>query len=77
MPRQGARRVWSDSRGSRWITGPNGGDLFRYNSRNDNWKRWHLPVDRPYPYAVYADDTDAVWVSAWGANVTPALRPQN
>src|SRR5438874_11698294 len=32
MPRQGARRVWSDSRGALWITGWNSGDLFRYDS---------------------------------------------
>src|SRR5262245_12316127 len=30
VPRQGARRVWSDSRGGLWITGWNSGDLFRY-----------------------------------------------
>ena len=28
VPRQGARRVWSDSRGALWITGWNSGDLF-------------------------------------------------
>jgi virginiamycin B lyase len=28
VPRQGARRVWSDSRGALW----NSGDLFRYDS---------------------------------------------
>jgi len=30
--------------------------------------RWHLPGDGPQPYAVYVDETDAVWVSDWGAN---------
>ena len=34
VPRQGARRVWSDSRGGLWITGWNSRDLFRYDSRN-------------------------------------------
>jgi virginiamycin B lyase len=33
VPRQGARRVWSDSRGALWVTGWNSGDLFRYDSR--------------------------------------------
>jgi hypothetical protein len=28
VPHQGARRVWSDSRGALWITGWNSGDLF-------------------------------------------------
>jgi len=68
VPRQGARRVWSDSHGALWITGWNSGDLFRYDSKTGNWGRWHLPGDAPHPYAVYVDDSDAVWVSDWGAN---------
>jgi virginiamycin B lyase len=67
VPRQGARRVWSDSRGALWITGWNSGDLFRYDSKTKSWARWHLPGDGPQPYAVYVDDTDSVWVSDWGA----------
>jgi virginiamycin B lyase len=76
VPRQGARRVWSDSRGALWITGWNSGDLFRYDSKSDSWKRWHLPSDRPQPYAVYVDDTDAVWVSDWGANAILRFDPK-
>jgi virginiamycin B lyase len=76
VPRQGARRVWSDSRGGLWITGWNSGDLFRYDSKSDSWKRWHLPSDRPQPYAVYVDDTDAVWVSDWGANAILRFDPK-
>ena len=76
VPRQGARRVWSDSRGGLWITGWNSGDLFRYDSKNDSWKRWHLPGDSPQPYAVYVDDTDAVWVSDWGANAILRFDPK-
>jgi virginiamycin B lyase len=53
VPRQGARRVWSDSSGTLWITGWNSGDLFHYDSKNNSWRRWHLPGDRPQPYAVY------------------------
>jgi virginiamycin B lyase len=67
VPRQGARRVWSDSHGALWITGWNRGDLFRYDSKAKTWTRWHLPGDGPQPYAVYVDETDAVWVSDWGA----------
>ena len=43
VPRQGARRVWSDSHGGLWITGWNSGDLFRYDSKSGSWGRWHLP----------------------------------
>src|SRR6202030_4555112 len=75
VPRQGARRVWSDSCGGLWITGWNSGDLFRYDSDIHNWRRWHLPDDRPQPYAVYVDETDAVWVSDWGANAILRFDP--
>lgn len=77
VPRQGARRVWSDSRGALWITGWNSGDLFRYDSKSKTWARWHLPGDGPQPYAVYVDESDAVWVSDWGANAILALRSED
>jgi virginiamycin B lyase len=76
MPRQGARRVWSDSRGALWITGWNSGDLFRYDSKSKTWARWHLPGDGPQPYAVYVDETNAVWVSDWGANAILRFDPK-
>jgi virginiamycin B lyase len=76
VPGQGARRVWSDSRGGLWITGWNSGDLFRYDSKTKNWARWHLPGDDPHPYAVYVDETDAVWVSDWGANAILRFDPK-
>ena len=76
VPRQGARRVWSDSRGGLWITGWNSGDLFRYDSKAKNWAHWHLPGDRPQPYAVYVDADDAVWVSDWGTNAILRFDPK-
>ena len=39
-------------------------------------RRWHLPGDRPQPYAVYVDDTDAVWVNDWGANAILSFDPK-
>jgi virginiamycin B lyase len=63
VPRQGARRVWSDRHGALWITGWTSGDLFRFDSKAKSWAHWHLPGDGPQPYAVYVDETDAVWVS--------------
>src|SRR5690349_17451346 len=76
VPRQGARRVWSDSRGALWITGWNSGDLFRYDTKTKNWAHWLLPGDGPQPYAVYVDETDAVWVSDWGANAIVRFDPK-
>src|SRR6201998_221294 len=75
VPRQGARRVWSDSHGALWVTGWNSGDLFRYDSRAKSWARWHLPGNSPQPYAVYVDETDAVWLSDWGANAILRFDP--
>ena len=77
VPRQGARRIWSDSRGGLWITGWSSGDLFRYDSKTSTWRRWHLPGDSPQPYAVYVDDTDTVWVSDWGANAIQRFDPKS
>ena len=76
VPRQGARRVWSDSHGALWITGWNSGDLFRYDTKAKSWMHWHLPGDGPQPYAVYVDETDAVWVSDWGANAILRFDPR-
>ena len=76
VPRQGARRVWSDSHGALWMTGWNSGDLFRYDSKTKSWAHWHLPGDSPQPYAVYVDETDAVWVSDWGANAILRFDPR-
>ena len=77
VPRQGARRVWSDSRGALWITGWQSGDLFRYDSKAGSWARWHLPGGSPQPYAVYVDETDAVWLSDWGANAILRFDPKS
>jgi virginiamycin B lyase len=76
VPRQGARRVWSDSHGAVWVTGWDSGDLFRYDSKAKTWKTWHLPGDGPQPYAVYVDDADAVWLSDWGSNAILRFDPK-
>jgi virginiamycin B lyase len=75
VPRQGARRVWSDSHGALWITGWESGDLFRYDSKSKNWARWRLPGNGQ-PYAVYVDEADGVWVSDWGANAILRFDPK-
>ena len=77
VPRQGARRVWSDSQGALWITGWDSGDLFRYDSKAKSWARWHLPGDGPQPYAVYVSEADAVWLSDWGANAILRFDPKS
>jgi virginiamycin B lyase len=67
-PRQGARRVWSDSRGRIWVSEWYSGQLSVHDPADGSWKSWKLPGRRPSTYAVYVDDKDKVWVSDFGAN---------
>jgi virginiamycin B lyase len=66
--RQGARRVWSDSRGRIWVSEWLAGQLSLYDPADKRWRSWKLPGDGPRPYAVYVDERDKVWVSDWGSN---------
>src|SRR5437016_4533282 len=77
VPRQGARRVWSDSRGAFWITGWNSGDLFRYDSKSKTWARWHLPGDGPQPYAVLCRRDRCSVGQRLGGECDPALRSED
>ncbi len=72
---QGARRVWSDSRGRIWVSEWNAGNLAVYDPGAARWKEWRVPGARPMPYAVYVDDQDMVWVSDWGANAFVRFDP--
>jgi virginiamycin B lyase len=74
-PAQGARRIWSDSKGNLWISEWNSGNLSRYTPASGQWKSWKLPGERPKAYAVYVDERDIVWVSDFAANATLAFDP--
>jgi virginiamycin B lyase len=73
---QGARRVWSDSRGQIWVSEWNAGQLARYDPATNSWKEWKLPGNKPATYAVYVDNQDFVWVSDWGSNAIVRFDPQ-
>lgn len=75
-PNQGARRVWSDSRGDLWISEWNSGQLSRYSPATKAWKSWKLPGDKPKAYAVYVDERDIVWVTDFAANATLTFDPK-
>jgi virginiamycin B lyase len=68
-PRQGARRVWSDSKGELWVSEWNSGNLSRYSPTSGRWSSWRAPGEEPRLYAVYVDETDRVWASEWSAQV--------
>lgn len=74
-PGQGARRVWSDSRGRIWVSEWNAGNVAMYDPATGRWREWHLPGPDPHPYAVYVDDHDMVWLSDWGANALVRFDP--
>ncbi len=74
-PRQGARRVWSDSKGRIWVSEWNAGQVAAYDPAAGKWREWRLPGKSPQPYAVYVDDQDLVWLSDFGANALVRFDP--
>jgi virginiamycin B lyase len=69
---QGARRVWSDSRGRIWVSEWNSGNLSMHDPAARDakaaWRTWKLPGANPHNYAVYVDNRDFVWCSEWTNN---------
>ncbi len=74
-PRQGARRVWADSKGQIWVSEWNAGQVSRYTPSTGAWRSWRLPGAAPRTYAVYVDDRDIVWLSDFGANAVVRFDP--
>lgn len=74
-PAQGARRVWSDSKGVLWISEWNSGQLSRYDPRTGAWKSWMPPGEKPKTYSVYVDETDKVWITEWTSNAIMRFDP--
>jgi virginiamycin B lyase len=73
--RQGARRVWSDSKGMVWVAEWNSGQLSRYDPKTGAWAQWKAPGSSPKVYAVYVDETDKVWVAEWTAQAMLRFDP--
>jgi virginiamycin B lyase len=73
---QGARRVWSDSKGNIWVSEWNSGNVSRFDPKAKSWQTWKLPGDRPRTYAVYVDENDIVWLSEWSANAMVRFDPE-
>jgi virginiamycin B lyase len=74
-PEQGARRVWSDSKGALWVAEWYAGNLSRYEPQSGRWTTWKAPGDSPKVYAVYVDETDKVWASEWTAQAMLRFDP--
>lgn len=72
---QGARRVWSDSKGRLWISEWNAGQVGMYDPTAETWKEWKLPGQGSRPYAVFVDDEDIVWLSDFSADAIIRFDP--
>jgi len=72
---QGARRVWSDSRGRIWVSYWNTGQVGMYDPATNAWREWTLPGNSPHCYAVWVDPADKVWLSEWTANAVVRFDP--
>jgi len=73
-PKQGARRVWSDSRGRLWVSYWNTGQVGMYDPAAKTWREWKLP-GTAHAYAVWVDDRDHVWLTDWSVNAIVKFDP--
>lgn len=71
---QGARRVWSDSRGRIWVSYWNTGQVGMYDTATKSWREWKLPGSA-HAYAVWVDDKDKVWLTDWSTNAIVRFDP--
>jgi virginiamycin B lyase len=72
---QGARRVWSDSRGRIWVSEWVSGNLSMHDPAAKTWRTFKVPGDNPHTYAVYVDGRDIVWVAEWTNNAVYSFDP--
>jgi virginiamycin B lyase len=71
---QGARRVWSDSRGRIWVSYWNTGQVGMYDPSSKTWREWKLP-GKAHAYSVWVDDKDKVWLTDWSVNALVRFDP--
>jgi virginiamycin B lyase len=71
---QGARRVWSDSKGRIWVSYWNTGQVGMYDPATNAWREWKLP-GVAHAYSVWVDDRDRVWLTDWSINAIVRFDP--
>jgi virginiamycin B lyase len=77
VPNTGVRRVWSDSKGTLWMSEWNTGMIASYVPSTKQWHRYAIPgAERANLYAVYVDGKDVVWVSNWRDNKVYSFDPK-
>jgi virginiamycin B lyase len=71
---QGARRVWSDSKGRIWVSEWNSGQV-SVHEPGKGWQAWKLPGEHPRAYSVWVDEHDKVWLTDFSANAIVRFDP--
>ena len=71
---QGARRVWSDSKGRLWVSYWNTGQVGMYDPATRAWREWKLP-GAAHAYSVWVDPEDQVWLTDWTTNAIVKFDP--
>ena len=71
---QGARRVWSDSKGRIWVSYWNSGQVGMYDPASKSWQEWKLPGNA-HTYSVWVDAADKVWLTDWSINAIVKFDP--
>lgn len=78
-PRQGARRVWSDSAGRIWVSEWLAGQVSVFDPKGAGseqaWRSWKLPGTQPRAYSVWVDEHDKVWLTDFAANAIVRFDP--
>lgn len=74
-PGQGARRVWTDSKGRVWVSEWNAGQVSVFDPATGAWKSWKLPGEAPRTYSVWVDENDDVWLTDFSANAVLRFDP--
>jgi len=71
---QGARRIWSDSRGRVFVSYWNTGQVGMYDPTTRTWREWKLP-GVAHAYSVWVDPADHVWLTDWSTNAIVRFDP--
>lgn len=79
-PQQGARRVWSDSKGRIWVSEWLSGQVSVFDPRvktGKAWRSWKLPGTKPQAYSVWVDENDKIWLTDFAANAIVRFDPDS
>ena len=71
---QGARRIWTDSKGRLWVSYWNTGQVAMYDPAANTWREWKLP-GTAHAYSVWVDNRDKVWLTDWSTNAIVRFDP--